>query len=108
MIGMTEADTCRKTVLPKLVAAGWDTEPHSFTQQPTFTDGWIIVAGGKVRRCKQKRANYLLRYTRDFPIAVRYSPRSAVVLINYGFNVDIIGRSTLYDPITIMIDSDLI
>ncbi|HOP48316.1 MAG TPA: DEAD/DEAH box helicase family protein [Desulfobacteraceae bacterium] len=70
MTGLTEADTCRKFVLPKLVDAGWDTEPHSFTEQRTFTDGRIIVSGGKVRRGKQKRADYLLRYTRDFPIAV--------------------------------------
>jgi len=27
---LTEADTCRKFVLPKLLAAGWDAEPHSF------------------------------------------------------------------------------
>jgi len=70
MAGLTEADTCRKYVLPKLVAAGWDAEPHSFTEQRTFTDGRIIVSGGKIRRGKQKRADYLLRYTRDFLIAV--------------------------------------
>jgi len=70
MTGLTEADTCRKFVLPKLVDAGWDTEPHSFTEQRTFTDGRIIVSGGTIRRGKQKRADYLLRYTRDFPIAV--------------------------------------
>ncbi len=70
MISMTEADTCRKSVIPKLISAGWDSEPHSFTEQRTFTDGRIIVAGGKVKRGKQKRADFLLRYTRDFPIAV--------------------------------------
>lgn len=67
---MNEADTCRKYVLPKLVDTGWETEPHSFTEQRTFTDGRIIPVGGKVRRGKQKRADYLLRYTRDFLIAV--------------------------------------
>ena len=70
MNGLTEADTCRKYVLPKLIGVGWDSEPHSFTEQRTFTDGRIIVSGGKVRRGKQKRADYLLRYTRDFTIAV--------------------------------------
>jgi hypothetical protein len=65
-----EADTCRKFVLPKLVEAGWDNEPHSFTEQRTFTDGRIVVAGGKVRRRPQKRADYLLRYTPGFLIAV--------------------------------------
>src|SRR5262249_21524364 len=66
----TEADTCRKYVLPRLIQAGWDNEPHSFTEQRTFTDGRIVVTGNKVRRRSQKRADYLLRYTRDFPIAV--------------------------------------
>jgi type I restriction enzyme R subunit len=66
----TEADTCRRHVLPKLIAAGWDNDPHSFTEQRTITDGRIIVAGDKIRRRKQKRADYLLRYTRDFMIAV--------------------------------------
>ncbi|HUU29437.1 MAG TPA: DEAD/DEAH box helicase family protein [archaeon] len=70
MPGLTEADTCRKYVVPKMVAAGWDQEPHSFTEQRTFTDGRIIVTGGIVRRDKQKRADFLLRYTRDFTIAV--------------------------------------
>lgn len=67
---ITEADTCRKYVLPKLTQAGWDNDPHSFTEQKTFTDGRIVVAGQKIKRQKQKRADYLLRYTRDFMIAV--------------------------------------
>ncbi len=70
MSASSEADTCRKYVVPKLTDAGWENEPHSIAEQRTFTDGRIIVAGGKVRRGKQKRADYLLRYTRDFPIAV--------------------------------------
>lgn len=67
---ITEADTCRKYVLPKLFEAGWDNDPHSFTEQKTFTDGRIVVAGNKVRRRASKRADYLLRYTRDYMIAV--------------------------------------
>jgi len=67
---ITEADTCRKYVLPKLTEAGWDNDPHSFTEQKTFTDGRIVVIGQKIKRQKQKRADYLLRYTRDFMIAV--------------------------------------
>ncbi len=67
---LTEADTCRKYVLPKLTEAGWDNEPHSFTEQKTFTDGRIVVTGATVRRRSQKRADYLLQYTRDFLIGV--------------------------------------
>ena len=67
---MTEADTCRKFVVPRLQAAGWDTPPHLINEQRTFTDGRIIFTGGKARRGRQKRADYLLRYRPDFPIAV--------------------------------------
>lgn len=67
---LTEADTCRTYVLPQLIAAGWDNEPHSFTEQKTFTDGRIVVVGSLKHRRPQKRADYLLRYTRDFMIAV--------------------------------------
>lgn len=68
MAHLTEADTCRKYVLPKLYAAGWDDE--RINEQKTFTDGRIVVAGNKTTRKPQKRADYLLRYRPDFAIAV--------------------------------------
>ncbi len=67
---MNEADTCREYVVPKLVDSGWDSAPHSITEQRSFTDGRVFVIRGKVQRGKKKRADYLLRYTRDFPVAV--------------------------------------
>ncbi len=67
---ITEADTCREFVTPRLVEAGWGTAPHAIGEQRTFTNGRIIVAGGKVRRGKQKRADYLLYHLRDYPLAV--------------------------------------
>jgi hypothetical protein len=36
MTPLTEADTCRKYVLPKLYAAGWDDD--RINEQRTFTD----------------------------------------------------------------------
>ena len=65
---ITEADTCRKYVLPKLYAAGWNDDQIS--EQKSFTDGRIIPAGAKTRRRPSKRADYLLRYARDFMLAV--------------------------------------
>ena len=67
---MNEADTCRKYVEPRLTEAGWDDEPHSFTEQQSLTDGRIVVMGDRPRRKTKKRADYILRYTRDFKIAV--------------------------------------
>lgn len=69
-MALTEADTCRKFVVPKLQAAGWDDLPHAINEQRTFTDGRIVFVGGKARRGRQKRADYILRYSSDFPLAV--------------------------------------
>lgn len=69
MIG-TEADTCRKYVVPKLQGVGWDTDPHSIAEQRTITDGRIIPVGKGFIRKPPKRVDYLLRYTRDFDLAV--------------------------------------
>ncbi len=66
----TEADTCREFVTPQLVEAGWGAAPCSMGEQRSFTNGRIIVAGGKVRRGKQRRADYLLYYRRDYALAV--------------------------------------
>jgi len=65
-----EADTCRKYVVPKLQAAGWDNDPHSIAEQRTITDGRIIPVGKGFVRKPPKRVDYLLRYRRDFPLAV--------------------------------------
>jgi type I restriction enzyme R subunit len=65
-----EADTCRQYVLPGLQAAGWDKAPRSIREQRTFTDGRVILAGRFARRGPQKRADYLLYSTPDFPLAV--------------------------------------
>ena len=66
----SEADTCRKFVVPLLQAAGWDTEPHSIAEQRTITDGRIVPVGKGFIRKPPKRVDYLLRYRRDFPLAV--------------------------------------
>jgi type I restriction enzyme R subunit len=67
---LTEADTCREFVTPKLIQSGWGAAPYAIGEQRSFTNGRIIVAGGKVRRGQQKRADYLLYYRRDYPLAV--------------------------------------
>lgn len=65
---LNEAQTCRAYVIPKLQQAGWDSE--RIVEQQTFTDGRIVVANRTAKRRLGKRADYLLKYTRDFTIAV--------------------------------------
>jgi type I restriction enzyme R subunit len=73
---MTEADTCRKFVVPLLQKAGWDNDPHSIAEQRYFTAGRIVAHGQSARRRPGKRADYLLRYTRDLPLAVVEATRN--------------------------------
>ena len=69
-MALNEADTCRRYIVPKLQAVGWDDEPHRINEQVTFTDGRIIVSGRQGRRRPGKRADYILRYRPDMPMAV--------------------------------------
>lgn len=65
---ITEADTCRKYVLPKLYDAGWTDDQIS--EQKYFTGGRVVPLGQDHVRKPGKRADYLLRYQTDFPIAI--------------------------------------
>ena len=67
---LTEADTCREYVTPCLQRAGWGASPHAIGEQHAITSGRIVLVGGKPRRGKQRRADYILYLRRDFPIAV--------------------------------------
>ncbi|MBV6418846.1 MAG: hypothetical protein DAHOPDDO_00056 [Ignavibacteriaceae bacterium] len=64
----TEADTCRKKITPLLHDCGWDDD--KILEQRVFTDGKIIVIGKKPKRKKAKKADYILRYSQNFPIAI--------------------------------------
>ena len=64
----SEADTCRKEVTPKLYKSGWTDD--LIIEQRTFTDGKIIVIGKIAKRQKAKKADYILRMSQNFPIAV--------------------------------------
>ncbi|MDQ5978526.1 MAG: type restriction enzyme subunit, partial [Verrucomicrobiota bacterium] len=65
-----EADTCRKHVVPKLQAAGWDADPHTIAEQRSVTDGRIVPVGKGFIRKPPKRVDYLLCFERNLPLAV--------------------------------------
>ena len=78
---MNEADTCRLLVVPKLQSAGWDSGRARICGEVTFTDGRIVATGGSpAQRRLGKRADYILRYVSDMPLAVvEAKPDSATV-----------------------------
>jgi type I restriction enzyme R subunit len=66
---LSERDICTKFITPSLVAAGWDVDSQ-VREEVSFTDGRIYVRGKIHTRGKQKRADYILYYKPNIPIAV--------------------------------------
>ncbi len=66
---LTEQDICSKYVLPAITQSGWDLK-YQIREQVSFTAGKIIVRGKTVSRGEQKRADFILYYKNDLPIAI--------------------------------------
>ena len=66
---LSERDICTKFITPALRTAGWD-EMVQIREEVSFTKGRIIVRGKLVSRGKSKRADYILYYKPNIPIAL--------------------------------------
>lgn len=66
---LSERDICTKYITPALERAGWD-RMLQMLEEHSFTKGRIIVRGKLVSRGKAKRADYVLQYKKNIPIAV--------------------------------------
>ena len=67
--GLSERDICTKFITPALRGAGWD-EMSQIREEVSFTKGRIIVRGKLVTRGRAKRADYILYFKPNIPIAV--------------------------------------
>ena len=68
-LGLSERDICTKFITPALREAGWD-EMLQIREEVSFTKGRIIVRGKLVTRGRAKRADYILYFKPNIPIAV--------------------------------------
>jgi len=66
---LSERDICTKFITPALQRAGWDIQSQ-IREEMTFTAGRVIVRGKTVTRGKPKRADYVLYYKPNIPIAI--------------------------------------
>ncbi|MBN1524318.1 MAG: DEAD/DEAH box helicase family protein [Spirochaetales bacterium] len=66
---LSERDICTKFITPALVKAGWDIATQIREEFP-LTAGRIIVRGKMHKRAENKRADYVLFYKPNMPIAV--------------------------------------
>jgi type I restriction enzyme, R subunit len=66
---LSERDICTKFITPAVLKAGWDVQSQ-IREEVYFTRGRIIVRGKLVTRGKAQRADYILYYKPNIPIAL--------------------------------------
>lgn len=66
---LSERDICTKYITPALEKAGWDKQ-FQILEEVSFTDGKIYVRGKLTARGIRKRADYILYYKPNIPIAI--------------------------------------
>jgi type I restriction enzyme R subunit len=66
---LSERDICTKFITPALEQAGWD-KHLQVREEVSFTDGKIYVRGKITARGARKRADYILYYKPNIPIAI--------------------------------------
>ncbi|MCK5858015.1 MAG: DEAD/DEAH box helicase family protein [Abyssibacter sp.] len=66
---LSERDICTKFITPALQKAGWDIQTQVL-EEVSFTAGRIIVRGRLHARGQTRRADYVLSYQKNQPIAV--------------------------------------
>lgn len=66
---LSERDICSKFITPALEGAGWD-RMRQIREEVSLTRGRIIVRGKLVARGQAKRADYVLYYKPNIPVAV--------------------------------------
>lgn len=66
---LSERDICTKFITPALTGSGWDIATQIF-EEYTITKGRIVVSGQKCERAESKRADYVLFYKPNLPLAV--------------------------------------
>ncbi|MEA3416105.1 MAG: DEAD/DEAH box helicase family protein, partial [Thermodesulfobacteriota bacterium] len=66
---LSERDICTKYINPALEKSGWDMK-RQVREEVSFTDGRIYVKGNMSARGKRKRADYILYYKPNIPVAI--------------------------------------
>ena len=80
---LSERDICTKFITPAIEKAGWDLQKQ-VREEVGFTDGRIYVKGNLTTRGKRKRADYILYYKPNIPVAIieakdnKHSVRSGI------------------------------
>jgi len=92
---LSERDICTKYITPAIDKAGWDIMTQ-VREEVSFTAGRVIVQGEMCTRGRKKRADYILYYKPNMPIAIieakdnKHSMRSGMQQgLDYGQTIDV-------------------
>ena len=91
---LSERDICTKYILPALVKAGWDVQTQ-IREEVYFTDGRIYVTGNKTRRGKGNRADFVLYYKPNIPVAIIEAKKNTLSVDNG--NQQVLKYATILD-----------
>jgi type I restriction enzyme R subunit len=72
---LSERDICTKYIIPALQKAGWNIEKQ-IREEVYFTDGKIYIKGNKTKRGTRKRADYILYFKPNIPVAIIEAKRN--------------------------------
>ena len=76
---LSETDISSKFITPAVTRAGWD-ETTQIRREVDFTKGRIIVRGKLVTRGKAKRADFILYYKPNIPLALIEAKKNSLSL----------------------------
>ena len=92
---LSERDICTKYITPSLANSGWNIQTQVL-EEVAFTDGKISIKGNTSTRGKNKRADYILYYKPNIPIAIIEAKKASFSVdhgiqqaINYASILDI-------------------
>ena len=93
---LSEQDTKRIEITPNIVLKGWDNKTQ-IRQEFGFTKGRIMVRGKEVKRGEPKRADYVLFYKPNLPLAI-VEAKSGYKTVSAGIQQGIDYAQTLNIP----------
>src|SRR3990172_2644745 len=77
--GLSERDVCTKFIIPSFEHAGWDLQAQ-MREEVSFTAGRVLVQGKVVKRGQRKRADFILYYKPNLPIAIIEAKKPEIAL----------------------------
>lgn len=100
---LSERDICSKFITPAIKRANW--EERQIREEVNLTKGRIIVKGSVASRGKPKRADYILSYKPNLPLAVVEAKRN-IYTVGEGMQQSLMYAEMLDIPFALSSNGD--